>query len=167
MRMYRIARLERLSALSALVLPAVLLAIFGVLSDVWIFIGLGVMTIGPAIFSALRLWIAFTHGPNVLSPALPEGQATKQTGIWVDDEVALEVGTKVLVCSRGRWWYAEIVGFETPDRVLVHYLGWSDVWDEPQDRSQLQFLEHPDDAIENRRRKGKETNIRIVDAIQD
>jgi hypothetical protein len=67
------------------------------------------------------------------------GSHVEPTGIVIDDQTPLDIGTKVLAYWRGHWWNAVVVGFDE-ERVIVRYVGWNETWDEPQPRSNIQLL---------------------------
>jgi hypothetical protein len=75
--------------------------------------------------------------PMFESPAGEEGYPVEPSGIAVELETPLEVGTVVLSYSQGRWWRAEIVALEG-DSVRVHFPGWDEKWDATVPRGELQ-----------------------------
>jgi hypothetical protein len=76
--------------------------------------------------------------PSSLPPLLPVALPVEPSGIAVDADTPLEVGSRVLADWNGIWWRAQVIGLESGGRVRVHYLGWEDRWDETVPRSRLQ-----------------------------
>jgi hypothetical protein len=168
MRMRQLHRIERVVVLLVSV-PSVqvfVLVCAGILPRKVGTIAVFLVLITAVISAAVRVWVILAYGPGVASPKSEDGRATKPTGIWVDDETPLQMGMEVLAYTQHKWWNALVVGFESRGRAMVHYVGWSHVWDETHDRKRLQFVVHPEDASD-RRRKTIETRFQISDAIQD
>jgi hypothetical protein len=60
------------------------------------------------------------------------------SGVPVEIETHLEVGSIVLAFSHGRWWRAEVTALEGEDHVRIRYPGWGPIWDASMQRSALQ-----------------------------
>ncbi|HZZ81321.1 MAG TPA: hypothetical protein VFE62_22650 [Gemmataceae bacterium] len=86
-------------------------------------------------FLVVRLWI----GIMVSVPTSPRATPVEPTGIVIDDQTPLEIGTKLVAYSGGRWWSAVVIGI-ADERVIIRYVGWTDSWNEPQPRRNLQLL---------------------------
>lgn len=71
-------------------------------------------------------------------PTSEEGYPVEPSGIAVTPETKLSLGSTVLVPAQGQWWRAQVIGFEGPDHVRVHYLGWDAKWQEGVPRNELQ-----------------------------
>ena len=71
-------------------------------------------------------------------PTSEEGYPVEPSGIPVTPETKLSIGSIVLVPAQGRWWRAEVLGFEGPDHVRVRYPGWDAKWEEAVARNELQ-----------------------------
>jgi hypothetical protein len=67
------------------------------------------------------------------------GHPVQPSGINVDADTRLVVGSIVLAPSQGRWYRAQVVGFEEPNRVRVRFVGWSSAWNEVVSRGELQI----------------------------
>jgi hypothetical protein len=76
--------------------------------------------------------------PRIEFPKSSEGRPVQPTDIPVTEHTPLEIGSRVLAFSQGRWWRAEIVGFEGDDLVHLHFPGWDDKWDLVVPREELQ-----------------------------
>jgi hypothetical protein len=72
------------------------------------------------------------------APQSPAGFPVEPSGVSVELETRLEVGSTVLAFSHGRWWRAEVTALEGEDQVRIHYCGWDPVWDESMPRDALQ-----------------------------
>ena len=72
------------------------------------------------------------------APKGSEGFPVEPSGIAVEPETPLEVGSIVLSYSQGRWWRAEVVAIEENDMVRVHFPGWDEKWDVSVPRGELQ-----------------------------
>jgi hypothetical protein len=72
------------------------------------------------------------------TPKGEEGFPVEPSGIAVEPETPLEVGSVVLSFSQGRWWRAEVVALEGDEDVRIHYPGWDSKWDVTVPRSELQ-----------------------------
>jgi hypothetical protein len=70
-------------------------------------------------------------------PRSSAGFPVEPTGIPVEPETPLEVGSTVLAFSQGRWWRAEVTALEG-EHVRLRYPGWDQFWDESKPRSELQ-----------------------------
>src|SRR5262245_33756778 len=68
--------------------------------------------------------------PGMEAPLSSDGFPVEPSGITVQPETPLEVGSTVLAFSQGRWWRAEVIGLESDDRVRIRYPGWDSKWDE-------------------------------------
>jgi hypothetical protein len=80
---------------------------------------------------------AFAFSPNQV-PHSAAGFPVEASGIPVEPETQLEVGSTVLAFSQGRWWRAEVTALEGEEQVRLHYPGWDSFWDESRPRSELQ-----------------------------
>jgi hypothetical protein len=60
------------------------------------------------------------------------------SGIPIEMETRLEVGSTVLAFSHGRWWRAEVTALEGEDHVRIRYPGWGPNWDASMRRTALQ-----------------------------
>ncbi len=76
--------------------------------------------------------------PMFESPKGTEGFPVEPSGIAVEPETPLEVGSIVLSFSQGRWWRAEVSALEDSQMVRVHYPGWDEKWDVSVPRGELQ-----------------------------
>jgi hypothetical protein len=85
--------------------------------------------------------------PLFESPKGLEGYPVEPSGIGIEPETPLEVGSVVLSFSQGRWWRAEVVGLEGDDLVTIHYPGWDSKWDVTVLRGELQV--YLGDSIQN------------------
>src|SRR6266542_3726995 len=72
----------------------------------------------------------------------PRARRVEPSGISVEPHTKLAIGSIVLVSAQGRWWRAEVIGFEGPDHVRVRYPGWDAKWEEAVPRSELQVPPH-------------------------
>lgn len=86
----------------------------------------------------IQLWLSFKQGSNLQAPNCPEGLPVEPSGIWVDDDITLQVGTRILALSQGFWHRAVVIRIKRRNRVLVHYIGWDSFWDEVFPRLELQ-----------------------------
>jgi hypothetical protein len=75
--------------------------------------------------------------PMFESPQSSEGFPVEPSGIHLEPETPLEVGSTVLSYSQGRWWRAEVVAVEGDD-VQIHYPGWDSKWDVTVPKTELQ-----------------------------
>ena len=71
-------------------------------------------------------------------PQSSAGFPVEPSGIPVEFETSLEVGSTVLAFSQGRWWRAEVTALGGDEQVRLHYPGWDPIWDESVPRSALQ-----------------------------
>jgi hypothetical protein len=78
------------------------------------------------------------HMPMFESPAGAEGFPVEPSGIAIEPETPLDVGSVVLSYSQGRWWRAEVVALEDDDLVRIHFPGWDEKWDVSVPRGELQ-----------------------------
>jgi hypothetical protein len=98
----------------------------------------------PLIFAGLlpnlviNLWLSFKQGGNLQSPSCPEGLPVDPSGVWIDDDLRIEVGMRMLALSEGRWHRAVVVGVNSEDRISVHCIGWDAFWDDVIPRRKLQ-----------------------------
>jgi hypothetical protein len=76
--------------------------------------------------------------PRFESPKGSEGFPVEPSGIAIEPETPLEVGSIVLSYSQGRWWRAEVVALEDNEMVRLHYPGWDAKWDVSVPRGELQ-----------------------------
>lgn len=99
------------------------------------------------------MWLAVVleQGTSSFAPAMefPQSEAgypVEPSGVAIDVDTPLEIGSVVLSFSQERWWRAEIIGFEGENHVKIHYPGWGDEWDVVVPREELQVcLESGDD----------------------
>jgi hypothetical protein len=80
---------------------------------------------------------AFPFPPNQV-PHSSAGFPVEASGITVEPETHLEVGSTVLAFSQGRWWRAEVTALDGEEHVRLHYPGWDSFWDERKPRMELQ-----------------------------
>jgi hypothetical protein len=80
---------------------------------------------------------AFPLSPNQV-PHSAAGFPVEPSGIPVELETPLDVGSTVLAFSQGRWWRAKVTALEGEEHVRLHYPGWDSYWDESRPRSELQ-----------------------------
>lgn len=76
--------------------------------------------------------------PMFESPQSSEGFPVEPSGIPMQPETPLDVGSIVLACSHGQWWRAEVIGIEDGDMVRIHYPGWESHWDTSVPKTELQ-----------------------------
>jgi hypothetical protein len=76
--------------------------------------------------------------PMFETPKSSEGFPVEPSGITVEPETPLEVGSIVLAFSQGRWWRAEVVALEENEMVRIHFPGWDAKWDVSVPRGELQ-----------------------------
>jgi hypothetical protein len=76
--------------------------------------------------------------PLLEAPQSEEGHPVEPSDIPVGPDTPLEVGSRVLSFSQGRWWRAEVVALAPEDRVQIHFPGWGDKWDVVVPREELQ-----------------------------
>jgi len=92
---------------------------------------------GAATGNALMNPLGFPM-PLMESPLSAAGFPVEPSGIQVQPETRLEVGSSVLGYSQGRWWRADVIALESGDRVRIRYPGWDSKWDETVPRSNPQ-----------------------------
>ena len=80
--------------------------------------------------------------PVVELPQSAEGRPVEPSEIPVTSDTPLEVGSRVLSFSQGRWWRAVVIGLEGEDQVRIHFPGWDDKWDATVSRDELQVDLH-------------------------
>ena len=80
--------------------------------------------------------------PMMEYPHSDEGIPVEPSEIPVGPETPLEVGSRVLAYSQGRWWRAEVVSLEGEDHVKIHFPGWDPKWDTVVAREELQVDLH-------------------------
>jgi hypothetical protein len=78
------------------------------------------------------------RGSQLEFPHSAVGRPVEPSEIPVGLDYPLEVGSRVLAYSQGRWWRATVIGLEPEDRVRVHFPGWDDKWDVVVPRDELQ-----------------------------
>ena len=71
-------------------------------------------------------------------PQSDAGTPVEPSGIAIEPENYLEVGSVVLSYSQGRWWRAEVIALEGEEDVTIHYPGWDSKWDVTVPRGELQ-----------------------------
>lgn len=89
---------------------------------------------------------ANANGMIFEAPESSEGIPVEPSGIHVDLDTELEIGSSVLSFSQGRWWRAEVVGLEGDDQVTIHFPGWDSKWDVTLPKTELQVDLH--DSLE-------------------
>ena len=94
----------------------------------------------------LHVYTAYKGGASFVAPTSPEGMPVSPSGIWLEPDEPLEIGSCVLACSQGVWHRAVVIDFRSRGRVLVHYPGWDPFWDEVHSRARLQA--HPHDSAD-------------------
>jgi hypothetical protein len=94
-------------------------------------VGFGLVILGVV----LRRW---NYNPELSYPQSNAGLPVEPSGVPVDDVTQLQLGATVLAYSQGRWWRAEVVAAEPPDRALLHFPGWDRRWDDRYPRHLLQ-----------------------------
>ena len=72
-------------------------------------------------------------------PRPPEACPVEPSGIPVEPETRLGIGTAVLANWGGTWWRARVIGLERDGRVRIHYVGWGPSWDSTVSRGDLQM----------------------------
>ncbi len=110
----------------------------------------GVTVASAIIYAARAIANAIARQPpnlaaNDFFSQLPEaaprsraGLPVEPSGVPVEIETHLEVGSTVLAFSHGRWWKAEVTALEGEDHVRIRYPGWGPIWDTTMQRSALQ-----------------------------
>jgi hypothetical protein len=76
--------------------------------------------------------------PMFDAPTGWEGTPVEPSGIAVEPETPLEVGSVVLSFTQGRWWRTEVVALEENEMVRIHFPGWDAKWDTSVPRGELQ-----------------------------
>ena len=76
--------------------------------------------------------------PMFVAPQSSEGFPVEPSGIQMEPETPLDIGSIVLSYSQGRWWRAEVVGLEDDDCVRIHFPGWDSTWDVTVPKTELQ-----------------------------
>ena len=79
-----------------------------------------------------------TPVPGVHVPQSSAGFPVEPSGVPIEPETRLEVGSTVLAFSQGRWWRAEVIDVEGEEHVHLHFPGWDSIWDESMPRTALQ-----------------------------
>lgn len=74
-----------------------------------------------------------------LPPLPPEAFPVEPSGITVEPDTRLEVGSTVLADWGGAWWKAQVVSLKRDGSVRIHYLGWDSSWDATVSREHLQM----------------------------
>ncbi|MFO0864615.1 MAG: hypothetical protein U0744_08195 [Gemmataceae bacterium] len=104
-------------------------------------------------FGLIQQFANLGMAPLMEAPHSAEGCPVEPSGVQVDEDTQLRVGGTVLSFSQGRWWRAEIVGFERDGRVRIHFPGWDAKWDTAIPRHELQVdLLGPDADRDDRER---------------
>jgi hypothetical protein len=80
--------------------------------------------------------------PQIEFPQSKEGVPVEPSEVPVGPDTYLEIGSRVLSFSQGRWWRAEVVGLEPDGKVKIHYPGWDAKWDVVLPRDELQVDLH-------------------------
>ena len=89
----------------------------------------------------------------------PDGRPVEASGIWIDNDMPLSIGSRVLAFTRNEWYRGIIIGVKSNDYFVVRFIGWEPFWDEIHERNRLQV-----DPCE-RPRTVRNTNS--VDSIQN
>ena len=89
----------------------------------------------PAVKPSMPMMATFPPLPSLPPEAFP----VEPSGIAVEPETHLEVGTAVLASWNGVWWHAQVMGLERDGRVRIHYVGWDSSWDATVSRDELQM----------------------------
>ncbi len=76
--------------------------------------------------------------PMFETPSGSEGTPVEPSGIAIEPETPLDVGSVVLSYSQGRWWRAEVVALEENEMVRIHFPGWDAKGDVNVPRGELQ-----------------------------
>jgi len=76
--------------------------------------------------------------PMFEAPQGPQGHPLEPSGIPLQPETPLEIGSTVLAFSQGRWWRAEVVELEGDENVRLHFPGWDEKWDVTVPKTELQ-----------------------------
>jgi hypothetical protein len=71
-------------------------------------------------------------------PQNDAGNPVEPSGIAIEPETPLDVGSIVLSYSQDRWWRAEVVTVEDDNLVCIHFPGWDSKWDVTVPRGELQ-----------------------------
>ena len=152
MRMLHFVYLHRIFSLFLVVGWVILfLGLTGIVPFGSTTIGFAVVGIATLFGFGIQVWFSF-QGRDVNFPSSPEGFPSQPSNVWVNEGSPLDVGTRVLAYWQNQWWRAVVVGEESKDRVLVHYVGWNPIWNEVHKRTELQFdttewvHEWPEDA---------------------
>jgi len=106
-------------------------------------VSLSVVAAALIVARALRAQQSFLMGddapyPPPPSSMPPEALPVEPSGIAINANTRLTVGTRVLADWNGIWWRAEVIALEQSGRVKIHYVGWDNSWDETVPRSRLQ-----------------------------
>lgn len=119
--------------------------------DGWSLGGYGILLTASSLIPAViaNLVLFFMKGSGLTYPSSPEGKPVDPSGVWLNPEAPITIGMLVLAVMNDRWHRAVVVGLRSRDRVLVHFLGWSDFWDDviPRHRLQQVATEAHDDAL--------------------
>jgi hypothetical protein len=75
---------------------------------------------------------------SAVSPQSTAGFPVEPSGVRVELETPLEVGSSVLAFSQARWWRAEVTALEGEEQVRIHFAGWDSSWDESVSKDSLQ-----------------------------
>jgi hypothetical protein len=76
---------------------------------------------------------------TVESPLSEDGCPVEPSGVLIEADTVLEVGSRVLAYDQDRWWRAEVVEVLPGDTVRIRFPGWDSTWDKTVVRSELQL----------------------------
>jgi hypothetical protein len=97
----------------------------------------GVVLAAAIVHAARTIAIAIGRRREA-APLSAAGFPVEPSGIPVELETPLEIGSTVLAFAQGRWWRAEVTALEGEECVRIHYTAWEPTWDETVPRSKLQ-----------------------------
>src|SRR5262245_37752952 len=138
MRVYQLLRLYRLAFwLWAAGLFVAVLGLAEILPEWALTAGVILFAVGFAVMYGLYWWLGGggLRGLQICQSA--EGPAVPPSDVPVED-ATLEVGERLLAPWGGHWWRVVVVEVGPGDRVLVRYVGWDEIWEEPHRRRNLQ-----------------------------
>lgn len=80
------------------------------------------------------------YSPFPPLPPLPdEAYPVESSGIPVNLDTSLDVGSRVLASWEGTWYRAEVIKLLPNDQVRIHYVGWENAWDTNVSQTALQL----------------------------
>lgn len=104
-----------------------------------------------ALIGALLSWMP-NHSQRALSP---EQKPVPPSGIQINRDTPLEVGTRVLIYLQGNWWCARIVAIEDAEMVRVELPAWDPGLQYRVPRTHLQLDPMSVAPVDTRIREGK------------